>query len=98
MEHKAPCDATPITPVLAFHNVNKSTVVSADASSYGSGDVFLKKHGDQLRPVEFVSHTLKNAEKRYAQVEKDCLASVSACEKISRYLCRLESFRLFISH
>ena len=63
------------------------TNISADASSFGLGAVILlqKSASGQWRPVAFASRSMTNAERRYAQIEKEALATVWACEKFQDY-------------
>ena len=90
-------DLISTSPVLAYFDTTKITIVSADASSYGLAGVLLQYHGKELRPVAFASRTLSQAEKGYAQIEKECLAGVWCCEKLDKYLRGLD-FKLFTDH
>ena len=58
----------------------------------------MQKVDDQLQPIAFASRILTDTEKGYAQIEKETLASVYACEKFENYLIGLDSFELQTDH
>ena len=72
------CDA----PVLKFYDVTQAVTVESDASLSGLGATL--PQGGQ--PVAFASRALTPAESRYAQIEKELLSVVFACERFDTYL------------
>lgn len=72
--------------VLKVFDIAKQIRISADASSIGIGAVLEQQHNDSWVPVIFASRTLSDAETRYAQIEKESLALVYACEKFQNYI------------
>ncbi|CAG7661676.1 unnamed protein product [Allacma fusca] len=73
--------------MLAHFHTGNSTIVSSDSSSYGLGAV-LRQLGDDgnLHPVAYASRTLYKAERGYAQIEKEALAMVWACERCEYFI------------
>ena len=65
----------------------KKTILSADASSHGLGAVFLQEQENGVRnPIAYASRLMTSTEQRYAQIEKEALATTWACEKFNDYI------------
>ena len=83
--------------VLALYDPNAETNVSADASSFGLGAVLLQSKNSTWKPFAYASRSVSDAEKRYAQIEKEALATTWGCEKFSTYLIG-KSFKIETDH
>lgn len=77
-------------PVLAHYcTEKKTTIVSADASSYGLGAVVFQVQEDGTKkPIAYASRSMTSTEQRYAQIEKEAVATRWACEKFADYILR----------
>ena len=71
--------------VLVHFDINQATVVSANASSCGIGNVLLQKVDSRVNSNAFATRALTPSEQRYAQIEKRKLSFTRACEKFIYY-------------
>ena len=72
--------------MLALYDPKAPTKVSADASSFGLGAVLLQQFEGQWKPIAYASRSMTETECRYAQIEKEALATTWACERFSNYI------------
>ena len=69
-------------PVLRYYDVTKEVTLQCDAPQSGIGAALLQEG----QPVAFTSRALTATERNYAQIEKELLAIVHACEQFDQYL------------
>jgi hypothetical protein len=69
-------------PILAHYSTDKPVKITADSSSVGLGCALMQND----KPVAYASRALTPAEQNYAQIEKETLAIVFACEKFHQYI------------
>ena len=69
-------------PVLSYFDPSKTSTIQADASQHGVGACLLQ----QEKPVAYASRSLLPCESNYAQIEKELLAIIFACEKFHQFI------------
>ena len=74
------------TTPLRYYDRNLPVTVQADASLRGLGACLIQQHKFKDQPIAFASKSLTNAETRYANIERELLAIVYACQRFSTYL------------
>ena len=79
--------------MIAFYDNNAPTEVVTDASPVGLGAILVQEQQGVKRAVAFASRSLSKVARRYSQTEKEALAVVWGCERLSLYLLGLESFQ-----
>ena len=65
------------TPVLRYYVRHDEVTIQCDASQHGLGAALMQLG----QPVAYASRALTPAETRYAQIEKELLAIVFACDR-----------------
>jgi hypothetical protein len=70
------------SPVLRYFDTSKPAVIQTDASSTGIGSCLMQDN----QPIAFASRALTDCETRWAQIEKELMAIVFACEKFAHYI------------
>ncbi|CAB3991932.1 Transposon Tf2-6 poly [Paramuricea clavata] len=70
------------SPVLHFYDIDKLVILQVDASQGGLGACLIQEG----HPVIYASRSLTNADQHYAQVEKELLAIVFACERFNQFI------------
>ena len=70
------------TPVLRYYNLDEEVTIQSDASQSGIGAALMQN----AQLVAYASRALTSAEMRYAQIKKELLAIVFACECFEAYI------------
>ena len=74
---------------MGYFNTSWSTTLMTDASPVGIAAVLTQTNpskADDKRIIAYASKSLTDTEKRYSQIEKEGLAVVWSCERLSIYL------------
>ena len=87
-------EAVVTTPVLRYYNLEEDVTLQCDAFQFGLGAALLQNG----QPVAYACRALTDAETRYAQIEKELLAIVFACERFEPYVCGRDLIQVETDH
>ena len=73
---------------LRYYDRMKPVKVQADASLRGLGACLIQEYKGEDQPIAFASKSLTDGETRYANIERELLAIMFACQQFSTYLLR----------
>ncbi len=82
------------TPVLRYYNLKEEVTIQCDTSQSGLGAALMQNG----QPVACASRALTPAETRYAQIEKELLAIVFACDRFEAYIYGRQTVRVETDH
>ncbi|XP_055701834.1 uncharacterized protein K02A2.6-like [Phlebotomus papatasi] len=72
---------------LVHYDPKKELILAVDASPVGVGAVLSHKYPDgSERPIQYVSQTLSNTQKRYSQIDREAYAIVFGIKKFYQYI------------
>ena len=80
--------------LLCYYDLEEEATIETDASDCGLEAVLLQAG----RPVAFASRTMTETERRYSQIEKECLALVFGCTRFDHYLHGREKITAVTDH
>ena len=81
-------------PLLRYYNLEEEVTIETDANDYGLVTVLLQAG----RPVAFASRTMTETERRYSQIEKECLALMFGCTRFDHHLHGREKITAVTDH
>ena len=73
------------TTLLRYYDKNLPVTVQADTSLRGLGACLIQQHKEKDQLIAFASKSLMDAETRYANIERELLAIIFACQHFSTY-------------
>ncbi|XP_072166477.1 uncharacterized protein [Diadema setosum] len=85
------------SPILHLPDHESPFILATDASDVGIGAVLMQRVEGEKFPIAYISRKLSDTERRYAVIERECLAIAWAVKKFDVYLYGRE-FELEVDH